>query len=83
VKWDYKISRGSLSAGVLSTAGGIVFASTAEGDLIALNARTGAPLWRYQTGGAITASPISYAVDGKQFVAVSAAGVLYSFAPPE
>jgi alcohol dehydrogenase (cytochrome c) len=83
VKWDYKISRGSLSAGVLSTAGGIVFASTAEGNLIALNARTGAPLWRYQTGGAITASPISYAVDGKQFVAVSAAGVLYSFALPE
>ena len=82
-KWEYKISRGSLSAGVLATAGGLVFAATAEGNLIALNARTGAPLWRYQTGGAITAAPISYAVDGKQFVAVSAQGVLYSFALPE
>ena len=83
VKWDYRISRGSLSAGVLSTGGNIVFAATAEGNLIALNARTGAPLWRYQTGGAITAAPMSYAADGRQFVAVAAAGVLYSFALPE
>ena len=82
-KWEYKITRGSLSAGVLTTAGNLVFASTAEGNLVALNARTGAPLWRFQTGGAITASPMSYAVDGKQFVAVAAAGVLYSFALPE
>ena len=82
-KWEYKITRGSLSAGVLATAGNVVFAATAEGTLVALNSRTGAPLWRFQAGGAITASPMSYAVDGKQFVAVTAAGVLYSFALPE
>jgi alcohol dehydrogenase (cytochrome c) len=82
-KWEYKISRGSLSAGVLATSGNLVFASTAEGNLLALNARTGAMLWRFQAGAAITASPMSYAVDGKQFVAVTAASVLYSFALPE
>ena len=82
-KWEYRITLGSLAAGVLATAGNLVFAATAEGNLIALNARTGTPLWRFQTGRAITASPMSYAVDGKQFIAVSAAGVLYSFALPE
>ena len=53
MKWKYEITGGSLSAGVLSTAGNLVFAATAEGNLVALNAPTGAPLWRFQAGGAI------------------------------
>ncbi len=83
VKWEYRVSEASLAAGVLSTGGGVVFAATREGNLIALDSKTGKPLWHFQTGGAITASPMSYAVNGKQFVAISAAGVLYSFALPE
>jgi PQQ-dependent dehydrogenase (methanol/ethanol family) len=79
-KWEYKISRGSLAAGVLSTAGNVVFAATGEGNLIALDARTGAALWHYSTGASMAASPMSYAVGGKQFIAISAGGVLYSFA---
>ncbi|HYE75755.1 MAG TPA: PQQ-binding-like beta-propeller repeat protein, partial [Blastocatellia bacterium] len=82
-KWEYRISQGSLSAGVLATAGGIVFAGTREGNLIALDSKTGKPLWRFQTGGTIAASPMSYSVDGKQFVAISSSGVLYSFALPD
>jgi PQQ-dependent dehydrogenase (methanol/ethanol family) len=82
-KWEYKISRGSLAAGVLATAGNVVFAATGEGNLIALDARTGAALWHYSTGATMAASPMSYAVDGKQFIAISAGGVLYSFALPE
>jgi PQQ-dependent dehydrogenase (methanol/ethanol family) len=81
--WEYKISRGSLAAGVLATAGNVVFAATGEGNLIALDARTGVPLWHYSTGATMAASPMSYAVDGKQFIAISAGGVLYSFALPE
>jgi len=45
--------------------GAFVFAATPEGNLIALNARSGAALWRFQTGATIAASPMSYAVDGK------------------
>jgi alcohol dehydrogenase (cytochrome c) len=82
-KWEYKISRGSLAAGVLATAGNVVFAATGEGNLIALDARTGAALWHYSTGATMAASPMSYAVDGRQFIAISAGGVLYSFALPE
>ena len=81
--WEFKLYQGSLTAGVLATAGGIVFAASREGHLIALDARTGQFLWRFQTGAAIEASPISYAVDGKQFVAVSSGNSLYSFALPE
>jgi PQQ-dependent dehydrogenase (methanol/ethanol family) len=82
-KWEYKISRGSLAAGVLATAGNVVFAATGEGNLIALDARTGAALWHYSTGATMAASPMSYAMDGKQFITISAGGVLYSFALPE
>jgi len=83
MKWEHKISQGSLAAGLLATAGGVVFVGTREGNLIALEAQTGKLLWRFQTGATIAASPVSYAVDGKQFVAISAGGVLYSFALPD
>ena len=83
VKWEYPVSRGSLAAGVLATGGGVLFSSTREGAVIALDAKTGKLLWNMQTGGTISSSPISYAVDGKQYVAVSAGAVLYSFALPE
>jgi PQQ-dependent dehydrogenase (methanol/ethanol family) len=82
-KWEYKISEGSLAAGVMASAGGVVFAGTREGNLIALEAATGKFLWRFQTGGTIASAPISYAVDGKQFIALAAGGVLYSFALPD
>jgi alcohol dehydrogenase (cytochrome c) len=81
--WEFKLNQGSLTAGVLATAGGVVFAASREGHLIALDAKSGAFLWRFQTGAAIEASPISYAVGGKQFVAVSSGNALYSFALPE
>ncbi|MBL8189502.1 MAG: PQQ-dependent dehydrogenase, methanol/ethanol family [Acidobacteria bacterium] len=83
IKWEYRISQGSLAAGLLATSGGIVFVGTREGNLIALDAKTGKFLWRFQTGATIAASPMSYAVDGKQFIAIAAGGVLYSFALPE
>jgi alcohol dehydrogenase (cytochrome c) len=82
-KWEYKISQGSLAAGVMASAGGLVFAGTREGNLIALEANTGKLLWRVRTGGEVASAPISYAVDGKQFVALAAGGVLYSFALPD
>jgi PQQ-dependent dehydrogenase (methanol/ethanol family) len=83
VQWDFPISMGSLSSGVLATAGNVLFAASNEGNLIALDAKTGRFLWRFQTGGPIASAPMSYAVAGKQYVAVSAGGVLYSFALSE
>ena len=87
VKWQYPLI-GPTVSGVLATAGGVVFAATPEGNVIALNARTGTPLWHFQTGGSpggsgMRGSPMSYSVDGKQFIAISAGDVLYSFGLPD
>jgi alcohol dehydrogenase (cytochrome c) len=68
---------------VLATAGGLVFVSTAEGNLIALDSESGKSLWHFQTGAGMASSAMSYAVGGKQFIAVSAGNVLYSFALPD
>jgi alcohol dehydrogenase (cytochrome c) len=81
--WDFKLFQGSLGNGVLATAGGVLFASARDGNVIALDARTGRHLWHYQTGGNHTASPISYAIDGRQYIALTAGNVLYSFALPD
>jgi len=83
VKWDYQISQGSLAAGVLATSTGLLFSATAEGNLIALESLTGKPLWRMQTGASTAASPISYSVNGKQYIAVASGMVLYSLALPD
>jgi len=82
VDWEYKFFIGSLSAGVLATDGGILFAASRDGNLVALDKRSGKLLWRFQTGAPIDSSPMSYAVDGTQFVALSAGGAVYGFALP-
>ena len=82
-KWKFQLTQNSLTAGVLATAGGLVFAGSREGNLIALDAAHGKPLWHFGAGAEIASSPMSYAVDGRQYVAVSSAGVLYSFALPQ
>jgi outer membrane protein assembly factor BamB len=81
--WDFKLFQASLSNGVMSTGGGVLFASSRDGYLMALDAKTGKFLWRYQTGGAMAASPMSFAVDGKQYVAVASCNSIYCFGLPE
>lgn len=82
IRWSFPMHRGSAAAGVLGTAGGVVFASDPEGSLVALDARTGVMLWHYQTGGEIRSSPISYEVDGKQYVAIAGDSTLFVFGLP-
>ena len=61
--------------GTLSTAGGLVFAGESDGYFDALDAKTGAMLWRFQTGSGVNAAPMTYSVKGKQYIAISAGGV--------
>lgn len=81
VKWEYREYSASWG-GNLATAGGVVFTGDVEGYFIALDARSGKELWHFQTGAPIYASPMSYLLDGRQFVAIPAAGNLYTFALP-
>jgi PQQ-dependent dehydrogenase (methanol/ethanol family) len=81
--WDFKIFQGSVTNGLLATGGGVVFASTRDGNIVALDARSGKHLWHVQTGGANAASPMSYAVNGRQYVALASGTTIFSFALPE
>ena len=69
--WEYEHVRSlQYGPGVLSTAGGVVFAGEHRGLLTANDARTGKPLWHFNTGALITSGAISYGVGGQQFVAI-------------
>jgi alcohol dehydrogenase (cytochrome c) len=81
LKWEFPLLSPGFSS-LLSTAGGLVFGGTEEGNFIALDADTGKPLWDLQLGGNVRGIPISYAVDGKQYVAIAAGNALFAFALP-
>jgi alcohol dehydrogenase (cytochrome c) len=81
--WDFKIFQGSVTNGLLATGGNVVFASTRDGNLVALDAKRGTHLWHMQTGSVNAASPMSYAVNGRQYVALAAGTTIYAFALPE
>jgi PQQ-dependent dehydrogenase (methanol/ethanol family) len=70
-------------AGVLTTAGGLIFFGESSGGFAAVDARTGKYLWHFETNHFIKASPMTYAVDGRQYVAIAAGGNILSFALPE
>jgi alcohol dehydrogenase (cytochrome c) len=78
-KWEIKHPTPSW-AGVLTTAGGVVFSGTLEGHVLAADAKTGKELWRYQTGAPIYAAPTTYLLDGKQYVVMPAGMTLTAFA---
>jgi alcohol dehydrogenase (cytochrome c) len=81
-KWDFPLQIGSSATGVLATAGNVAFASSADGNLIALDSRTGKYLWHYYTGASIIASPMAYAVDGKQYVTIASQSAIFTFTLP-
>ena len=68
--------------GVLSTAGGVVFFGHDDGSFAAADARTGKQLWSFPTNHTWKASPMTYMVEGKQYVAVAAAGSVVAFGLP-
>ena len=78
VRWTHRWEAGA-RAGVLSTAGNVVFTGGAANDLVALNATTGEALWHAGLNAGVSNGPISYTLDGTQFVVVAAADTIWSF----
>jgi alcohol dehydrogenase (cytochrome c) len=68
-KWEYK-NEAPLWGGVMTTAGGLVFFGTPEGEFKALDDETGEVLWSFQTGSGIVGQPITWDQDGEQYVSV-------------
>lgn len=77
IKWSVKAAS-RLSGGTLATAGGLVFSGEEDGHLDAHDAETGAILWRFQCGAGIGGPPITYSLDGRQYVAVAAGGASFT-----
>jgi alcohol dehydrogenase (cytochrome c) len=81
--WHYVQSGpGHSSSGVMTTAGGLVFFGDDAQSFEAVEAATGKPLWHFNTGQTISASPMSYAVGEKQRVAIAAGSDIFVFALP-
>lgn len=70
VLWKWENSSPLQSSSALSTGGNVVFVGTLEGKLVALDAKSGTKLWDFQTSSGIVGGPITYTVDGKQYLAV-------------
>jgi alcohol dehydrogenase (cytochrome c) len=78
-KWDFKMGDFT-DAGILTTATDLLFSGGREGYFFALDARNGQLLWRATVGGRVTSGPMTYSVNGKQFVAVDAGNSLFVWA---
>jgi alcohol dehydrogenase (cytochrome c) len=80
-EWRYpQIAEGGSSGGTMTTAGGVVFFADEAETFEAVDARTGAQLWHFTTGQRMHASPMSYAVLGKQYVAIASGSDIFTFA---
>ena len=77
-KWEYKVVTPPWG-GVMSTAGNLVFGGTLEGVIFALDARTGERLWYFPGNDRVYAAPISYLVNGKQYVSLAVGDVIITF----
>jgi alcohol dehydrogenase (cytochrome c) len=77
-KWVFKMNDVS-DSGVLTTASDLLFTGSREGYFQVLDDRTGKLLWRATLGGQLAAAPMTYEVDGKQYVAMSGGHALFVF----
>ena len=77
-RWEYRVQPRS-TAGVLSTAGDLMFSGSVDGYFYALDAVSGRELWHIAVGGRVHAAPMSFAVDGTQYVTIAAGNVIYTF----
>ena len=81
--WRYpQVGAARSWGGTMTTAGGLVFFGNDSEAFEAVDAKTGTSLWHFTTGQSMHASPMSYAVNGKQYVAIASGSDLFTFALP-
>jgi len=80
--WKYPLGSGFDRSGTLSTAGDVVFFGQGAGGLVAVHAQTGKTLWHADMGQNWWASPMTYMVGGKQYVAIAGPAGIFSFSLP-
>jgi alcohol dehydrogenase (cytochrome c) len=83
IRWSHELGPEGSGAGVLTTDSGLTFTGDALGNFLALDSSNGKTLWHAGSGAHILSSPITYEIDGRQFVLTSSGGVMFAFALPE
>ncbi len=82
VVWNHELGTNESIAGILTTAGHLLFTADNSGNLLALDPATGKTLWHLNMGGELVASPMTYQLDGRQYLIIPVEDVLYAFALP-
>ena len=77
-KWAFKMND-MTDAGILTTASDVLFTANREGYFLIFDDRNGNLLWRTRLGAQIPAAPITYSVEGEQYVAICAGHALFVF----
>lgn len=78
--WEYPMTGpGEMWAGTVGTVTGVIFFGDDDGHVVAVDGKSGKHLWHYNVGEYLYASPITYAVDGKQYVAIASASGINVF----
>jgi alcohol dehydrogenase (cytochrome c) len=82
IRWTHDLGRGSPGAGVMTTVTGLTFTGDIQGNFLALDTSTGKTLWHAGSGGRIGSSPISYLINGRQYLLNSSGGVVFAWVLP-
>ncbi len=82
-RWSRDLGDGEGHAGILTTAGKLLFTADNEGNLLALDPATGKTLWHSYGGGRMASCPSTYELDGRQYVLTGVDGVLYAWSLPK
>jgi acido-empty-quinoprotein group A len=83
VVWNHELGDGESISGILTTAGHLLFSADNSGNLLALDPATGKTLWHLNAGGHMQASPMTYTLDGRQYLILAVQDILYVFALPQ
>jgi alcohol dehydrogenase (cytochrome c) len=83
IRWSHFVGKGGSGAGVLTTDSGLTFTGDSTGNVLALETASGKTLWHANAGEPMLSSPITYELDGRQYVLTSAGNVLFAWSRPE
>ena len=83
IRWSHELGPGGAGAGVLTTDSGLTFTGDAHGNVLALDTTDGKTLWHAGTGEPIQTSPITYELDGRQYVLTGSGSVMFAWALPQ
>jgi alcohol dehydrogenase (cytochrome c) len=83
IRWSHEVGPGKSGAGVLTTDSGLTFTGDTLGNFLALDSSDGKTLWHAGSGSPMLSSPITYDLDGRQYLLTSSGGVVFAWALPD